>query len=132
MSAAKHSVTLARVKELKSQYKKNKQKILKKEYRDSALLPICETFDRAAFDQLLAQPGCVGIRIYFGMDEEMNVKLIVVGVNEKDEDIRPVITENSIQTFASSFDEPVFAFSDAQRCPPDCPTPPPPDDDPDL
>ena len=61
----------------------------------------------------------------------MNVKLIVVGVNEMGEDIRPITTENSIQTFASSIDEPIFALSDASRCPPYCP-PPPPDDDPDL
>jgi hypothetical protein len=129
MSTSKHSISRERVKQLTSHYKKNKNKILKDEFHDKASLPDCETFERAAFDQLLAQPGCVGVRIYFGMDEELNVKLIIVGVNEKNEDIRPASSNNKALA-AASFDigdDPVFALADAARCPPDCPPPPPPD-----
>lgn len=57
------------------------------------VLPVSETFDRVAFDQLLSQPGCTQLRIYYGMDEAMQTHAIVVGVNEKNEDILPT-TEN--------------------------------------
>lgn len=125
--STKHSISTGRVKELKAQYKKSKNKILKGKFHDKATLPDCETFERAAFDQLLAQPGCVGVRIYFGMDKELNVKLIIVGVNEKNEDIRPASSNNKAAASFDIGDDPVFALADGPRCPPDCPPPPPPD-----
>jgi len=126
MSTLKHSVSQDQVKKLTSHYEKKKDSILKKKFHGKAILPTCETFDRRAFDQLLSQDGCVGIRIYFGMDEESNVKLIVVGVNEKDHDM---VGSNSKMKAIKSDDkteESVFAFSNALRCPPYCPPPPPP------
>jgi hypothetical protein len=123
--STKHSISLDILKELTTRYNKNKTKILKDEFHDNGTLPTCETFDRAAFDQLLAQEGCVGIRIYFGMDEDLDVKLVVVGVNENDQDIRPA-TSNLKMRNVDTTDEAVFAFSDSVRCPPYCTPPPPP------
>lgn len=57
--------------------------------QDQKRLPISETFDRTAFDRLLAQPGCAALRIYYGMDEAMQTRAIIVGVDEKNEDILP-------------------------------------------
>jgi len=126
MSTLKHSVSSDKAKQLTSHYEKNKDSILKKRFHGKAILPTCETFDRAAFDQLLSQEGCVGIRIYYGMDKESNVKLVVVGVDEKDQDM---IGSNSKMKKIKSIeiiDEPVLALSDGLRCPPNCPPPPPP------
>ena len=124
--STKHSISLDRVKELTTRYDKNKQAILKEEYHDKGTLPTCETFERAAFDQLLAQEGCVGIRIYYGMDGESNVKLIVVGVDKSDQDIRQSTSNLRKLKTDDTIDEPVFALSDSLRCPPYCPPPPPP------
>jgi hypothetical protein len=129
--STKHSISLARVKELTSHYAENKTKILKDEYHGNGTLPTCETFDRAAFDQLLAQEGCVGIRIYYGMDEESNVKLAVVGVDENDQDIRQSASNLRKVKNDDTIDEPVFALSDSLRCPPYCTPPPPPPPPPD-
>jgi len=129
MSTLKHSVSQDKVKQLTSNYKKNKDSILKKKFHGKPILPTCETFDRAAFDQLLSQDGCVGIRIYFGMDEDLEVKLVAVGVNENDHDIRPLSSHLKMRKNVDASDEVVYALSDAIRCPPICPPPPPPDPD---
>ena len=124
--STKHSISLDRLKELTTHYEKNKTKILKDEFHRNGTLPTCETFERAAFDQLLAQEGCVGIRIYYGMDEESNVKLVAVAVDKNDQDI---LNSNSnlkkVQAYETT-EEPMLALSDGLRCPPFCPPPPPP------
>ena len=124
--STKHSISLDRLKELTTHYEKNKTKILKDEFHGNGTLPTCETFERAAFDQLLAQEGCVGIRIYYGMDEESNVKLVAVAVDKNDQDI---LNSNSnlkkVQAYETT-EEPMLALSDGLRCPPFCPPPPPP------
>ena len=124
--STKHSISPDRLKELTNRYEENKTKILKDEYHGNGILPTCETFERAAFDQLLAQEGCVGIRIYYGMDEESNVKLVVVGVDENDQDIRQSASNLRKVKNDNAVNEPVFALSDSLRCPPYCPPPPPP------
>src|SRR6187551_3716740 len=126
MSTLNHSVSQDKVKKLTSHYEKKKDSILKKKFHGKAILPTSETFDRAALDQLLSQDGCVGIRIYFGMDEESNVKLVVVGVDEKNHDM--VGSNSKMKTIKGIeiIDEPVLALSDGLRCPPNCPPPPPP------
>jgi hypothetical protein len=124
--STKHSISLDRLKELTTRYEKNKTKILKEEFHSNGTLPTSETFERAAFDQLLAQEGCVGIRIYFGMDDESNVKLVAVAVDKNDQDI---LNSNSnlkkVQAYETT-EEPMLALSDGLRCPPFCPPPPPP------
>ena len=127
--STKHSISLDRLKELTTHYEKNKTKILKDEYHGNGTLPTCETFDRTAFDQILSQEGCVGIRIYYGMDEDLNIKLVVVGVDGNDQDIRQSTSNLRNVKTNDTIDEPVFAFSDSSRCPPDCPPPPPPPPD---
>ena len=126
MSTLKHSISQDKVKQLTSHYEKNKTAILKDEFHGTAILPTCETFDRAAFDKLLAQDGCVGVRIYYGMDEDLNVNLVVVGVNEKDHDIRPSASSLKKVKNDDMIDEPVLALASGLRCPPYCPPPPPP------
>ena len=124
MSRLKHSISTQRVKELKTQYAKSKNKILKEEFQDTAVLPTCETFERAALDQLLSQEGCVGIRIYFGMDEDLNVTLAIVGVDENDTDIQPVTSGLENLTRGDTTDVPPGGVGSGQRCPPDCPPQP--------
>lgn len=46
---------------------------------------IAHFFGRDIIEELLAQDGCVGIRIYYGLDESGKKELVLVGV-EADED----------------------------------------------
>jgi hypothetical protein len=117
--ATKHSITLDKAKQLTKKYRDNKKKILKDEYGNKPTLPICETFERAAFEELLAVPGCVSIRAYFGMAEDLNVNLIFVAVNDKNEDILPQV--DTTMMMRTSDDVPII--DEGTRCPSDCPPP---------
>jgi hypothetical protein len=51
---------------------------------------------RVIIDRILAQPGCVGMRFYYGLNEDGNKTLVYVGVDAEGKDIvkRTVITSN--------------------------------------
>ena len=104
---SKHLITLAEAEEMTKDYRAQKENILDSSYRGKNILPICETFDRDAFDDILSQNGCKKVRIYFGMDNTELVKMIVVGVNAQNQDMLPA-------------NNPVIMEFGA-RCPTQCP-----------
>jgi len=65
------------------------------------------TFNAEHVLSVLQQPGCTGMRIYYGMEGAV-VKPIIVGVNAADEDM-----------LHSS----AMIVSDPRPCPPDCAKP---------
>ena len=116
--ASKHFISLETAKRLTKKYREHKEKILVEDFKEKKVFPICETFDRAAFDKVLAKRGCKGLRIYFGMDEGNLVRAVIVGVNEKDEDMLP-----SGISQGKGGDDPVGEdiIEDGMRCPEMCP-----------
>ena len=93
-------------------YRQEKEKILVKTV-DKDILPKCETFSRGDFDSLLAQTGCVGIRIYFGMKEDMKICAVVVGVDVNNADMVSTDAINNL------------IIENGTRCPAHCPPPSP-------
>ena len=61
-----------------------------------------EPRNRLEFDQILAQPGCVGMRFYYGLNEDGIKTLVYVGIDADGKDIvkRTVITSNGDLTIA--------------------------------
>lgn len=124
-----HEIPLSQAVEMTSRFQKEREHILKPEFQGRDILPIAETFHRAAFDKLLGQVGCVAIRAYPGMDTEKKVKLIFVGVNDANEDILP--SESSVtqaadalsegESLSTGADEDPVVVEEGQRCPPLCP-----------
>lgn len=86
-----HFISLSQAVEMTTRYRSRKETILEPEYRGKNTLLLAETFTRDAFDALLAEDGCVSIRVYFGMTEDLQVRTIFVGVNKDDEDLLPPI-----------------------------------------
>lgn len=121
MATSRHAISIEMAKKLTSEYRKNKTKILKDEYHTKATLPLCETFDRDAFDNLLAKNDCTGVRFYFGMDEEMNVKLVFVGVNEKNEDMVPQQLTDTTDLTKENLESNLNLYNSGTRCPTECP-----------
>ncbi len=76
-----HFISLAKATEMIQRYASEKENILKPQYQVMNLLLTCETFERDSFDSLLAQEGCVKLRFYFGMNEDLKVRVIAFGVN---------------------------------------------------
>lgn len=124
-----NTISLEQAIEMTTLFRNQKEMILGSDYQGRNILPISETFERAAFDKVLAQPGCVGLRIYHGMTEDLQVREIVVGVNANNEDMLPSST--AIRT-ASTTTEPTSVNEDDDDptiieqgvvCPPICPPP---------
>ncbi|MDB5199237.1 MAG: hypothetical protein JWO92_1200 [Chitinophagaceae bacterium] len=103
-------------------YRQEKENILATAYKDQNILPISETFDRAAIDAIMQQEGCTAFRIYYGMSEELLVHAVLVGVNADNEDILPS-TENIVSNLADPVDD--IIAEQGVRCPPDCAPPSP-------
>lgn len=127
-----HNIPLSLAIEMTTRFRDEKDNILKPEFVGKDILPLCETFGRSAFDNILSQTSCVAVRGYFGMDTEKKVKLIFVGVNDSNEDILPslALSGSGPQITASTTPEPQegenedpgVVVEEGQRCPPICPT----------
>lgn len=71
---------------------------------------------------ILAQPGCVGLRYYHGIDENGNYQIVLVGVDGKGNDILGTAGSKKRAAATASFagDEAVILDRHWQ-CPPWCP-----------
>jgi len=110
-SANAHFISLQQAVDMTSAYRAEKETILATAFQNSDILPLSETFNRAAFDALLSIENCAAIRIYYGMDENNKVHAVIVAVNDSNEDIIP---ESFIENDESIVEE-------GQRCPDLCP-----------
>jgi hypothetical protein len=109
-SGAPHRISLDTAIKMTTLYRAQRNTILGLEWQGKDLLPLSETFDRTAFDRLLAQPGCTAVRIYYGMNEALQVRAVVVGVTANGQDILPTP------------DAPDAEILDVTKvCPPHCP-----------
>ena len=120
-----HFISLDQAKQMTARYREQKDNILKPEFVQSGVLSISETFERAAFDRLLSQPGCTSLRIYNGMSEDLKLRAIIVGVNEKDEDMLPISQASTLSagTATDSGDDDNVIVEIGTLCPPQCGTP---------
>lgn len=122
-------ISLEKAKKMTSTYKQMKEVVLKDEHK--SVLPLSETFDRFQFDAVLANSECVGLRIYYGMNEDNVLHSIIVGVNRNGDDILDLPTSTSMtnvtMTSTSAIDPtdpppppPTGIIEDGNTCPPVC------------
>jgi len=79
-------------------------------YRNGMSAPgtIAHYFGKRAIKDIFAQEGCVGMRIYYALDENGKQQLIIVGVDGNGDDLyNGLLAERSV------------------HCPPDCSAPNP-------
>lgn len=118
-----HLISLSEAAAMTRRYRENRDTIIKQEFAGKDLLPICETFNKDAFNRFFTNPLVKALRIYYGMSENLQIHAIIVGVNEKNEDMLP--QQNTISTLnadpAVDSDDPLL--EEAERCPPLCPPP---------
>jgi hypothetical protein len=72
-------------------------------------------FGNEIINQLLERPGCVGIRMYYAINDEGERKLLLIGVDAKGENMMPSSSERT-----SDDEDPVVDFS--FPCPSYCPS----------
>ena len=102
-----HFIPLSQAIEMTVKYRDDMEMILDPEFRNKAVLPLSETFNREDIDRLMDQAGCEGIRLYYSMDDKSKFHMIIVGVNERNEDI--LVDQNAL------------IIESAVRCPAVCP-----------
>ena len=69
----------------------------KEHRRRSGSATLGHFFGRDAFLALLEQPGCVGIRIYYGMNTETGEKeLVMVGADSDENDMLELVMDLSV------------------------------------
>lgn len=100
-------ITLEQAKDMTELYRAEKENILADEYKEQNILARCETFDKSQFTDILNQEACAAIRIYYGMDANLKVHAIIVGVDDNNADLLPSGNELIIE--------------EGSRCPEDCP-----------
>ncbi len=115
---SKNQITLDQAVKMTSLYGKEKENILAVPYQGKNILCTSEKFDRSAFDALLAQKDCVAVRIYYGMDDQLLIHAIAVGVNSNNQDILPPAGVTATSTDG-------VIIEDGSRCPDECPDPSP-------
>lgn len=94
-------------------YLENKSKVLP----GDLTLPNTETFDSDAFVELLNQPDCVKIRLYYGMNEKLEICAIILGVDSNGNEITIKGKENLVGI--NDLDE--YVIEKSTKCPPNCP-----------
>ena len=124
---SKQALTSDKLIQLKSDYEKKKNDILKDSFQGTHTLPTFEFFDRASLEQLLALKDCVGVRMYYGMNENTEVQIIAVGVDKYGKDIQSTTDSEEKDNENNS----IIAYTSFLRCPPHCDPPPPPPPPPD-
>ena len=117
-----HSISLDDAAAMTARYRQNKTLILQPGY-DPSILALCETFNKIPIVALAGNPACVGIRIYYGMDENLLCHAILCGVDVNGADILPPSTPavaKAVRPLDGGDDD---ILEDSIRCPSLCPPP---------
>jgi hypothetical protein len=89
--AEKHEISLAEAKTFIENHQKSLLAQNSKEPQIKA-----ETFERSAIEKILAQPGCNGLRIYYGKDENGKPNLVLVGADTSGKDMMIIMEKGTL------------------------------------
>jgi hypothetical protein len=124
LSSLNHFIPVDQASQMTQRHRDNKEKVIHTDFRSKDVLPLCETFNKQLFLQLCNQADCVGIRIYYGMDSDMKVHAIIVGVDANGADLLPAPSAANAKTDSGSGSGSGSGpGEEGVRCPPVCPTP---------
>jgi hypothetical protein len=82
-------------------------------------MPFSEAFALDGIQQLLAVPGCSGLRIYFGRKKDDSICMILVAMDANGNDILPAA--EIVEAGSKESAENAIILEDGFRCPPACP-----------
>lgn len=108
-------ISLQEAIDMTSLYRSQKENILKTQFQGQNILALSEAFDRNVFDTVLGRSGVMGLRIYYGMDENLKIHAIIVGTDENGDDILPGESNLNVS------EEDNYIIENGNRCPDICP-----------
>lgn len=110
-------ISLQQAIDMTTRYRENMVAVIDPAYADKNILCISDTLDKSAIQTLISKTDCAAIRLYYGMNEKLQICPILVAVNINNEDILP--TSSTLDYHVVSDD----IVDDSLRCPPMCPPP---------
>jgi hypothetical protein len=124
-NAQVHIIPMTTAAQLTSTFRKGRVE-LARQLKDTAFLnsnfnmPLAEEFNRDAMAALLNQKGAKGVRIYLGQDAKGLIRLVLVAVDDKGNDITG--NKGKIMKYSSyaTEDDDAVALESGQRCPTLC------------
>ena len=93
-------------------YRDMREQLLKPEYSGQNILCNSETFTVADVQAVLNQPGCKGLRIYYGMKPDLTIHAILVATDAAGKDL--------VKKNKTNGDEDDLILEEGKRCPPQC------------
>ncbi|MEJ7823506.1 MAG: hypothetical protein WKF85_14370 [Chitinophagaceae bacterium] len=82
-----HYISLNEAINMTSLYRQKKVSNQIQEQRGKTLPPLSETFEASDLLAFLSRPGVKALRFYYGMSSDLQLHVLLVGVNENNEDI---------------------------------------------
>ena len=86
---SQHNIPLNQAIQMVASYRSLKNDLINGILAKQVNLPNAESFDRDIFDQLLKQSGCNGVRVYYSFDQQLQLRLVLVGTDSAGNDILP-------------------------------------------
>lgn len=112
-------ISLQQAIDMTTRYRNNMNTVIDPIYSGRNILCICDTLNKAAIAALVNKPECAAIRLYYGMNADLQVCPIIVAVDQNNEDILPPISTLGSGVVSEDI------VDDASKCPPFCPPPSP-------
>lgn len=63
--------------------------------RDNPDQTLAHFFGKNIINEILDQEGCMGIRLYYGIDEEGNKQIVMVGADSEENDMTDLVADLS-------------------------------------
>jgi hypothetical protein len=99
LNAINHDITLVQAQTMIGNFTAVRESMLASGFQNNGTMPIYETFNLAAISKLICQPTAIGFRVYTGMDDENQIRFILVGVDPDGKDILMRRAEDPSGTF---------------------------------
>jgi hypothetical protein len=112
-------ISLEKAIAMTTRYRDNMIGVINPFYADKDVLCISDTFDKEAIQTLINNDQCVSLRLYYGMNADLQIRPIIVGVNSNNEDILPPLSILGTGEITNDI------VDDSVKCPPVCPPPSP-------
>jgi hypothetical protein len=108
-----HFISVSDASTMINRCKAQKENILDAHQKGLGIVPLCETFERSAFEAILSDTNCTGVRIYAAMDSNLKIRFVITGINASKVDI--FLSDTSGHTPIPS------VIENGTRCPDTCP-----------
>lgn len=114
----KHKISLNDAKKFTSGYRKEKAEFMTADKMKEKEAKKGGFFAKPDLEDLLNQPGCIGMRYYYGRDDEGKKNLVLCGVDKDGNDILP--SEDKARMAVESRQEQGIMLEKSLPCPPFC------------